>query len=389
MLELSKSIKRGDLSSLELFSILLEQIRRTEKKVKAYVTVCYKSARIQAEVSDRELKLPESRKKVLLGIPLSFKDNFETKGIRTTCSSQILRNYVPKHDATVVARLKSQGAIVLGKLNMHEFAQGPITPPTRNPWNLEHISGGSSGGSAAAVAASSAVAALGSDTGGSIRGPAAFCGVPGIKPTYGLLSRHGLIPASWSLDHAGPICRRVEDIALLMMLMAGADPLDPSTSSKAVPHYLKEIEKDLKHVRIGIPRNHFFNVLDKRISKTITRAIDLLIDDLGCIPVEFDFPDPSKMLQARLTIDSSESAAYHSKWMATSEKRYQPDVRAALRQGARISAVDYIQALRYRTVALERFLPLFKKFDVMITPSVITLAPRVGEKLNDDVVLHN
>jgi aspartyl-tRNA(Asn)/glutamyl-tRNA(Gln) amidotransferase subunit A len=386
ILGLSHLIERGDISSIELVNLLLEQIRRTDGKVKAYVTVCEKSAQTLAEAVDKQLKRGKT-KNVLRGIPVSFKDNFETERIRTTCSSKILRNYIPKKDATAVARLKAAGAIVLGKLNTHEFAQGPLTPPTRNPWNLKHIPGGSSGGSGAAVAATSALVALGSDTGGSIRIPAAFCGVVGLKPTYSLVSRFGLFPASWSLDHVGPICRRVEDVALLTMLMAGKDPLDPSTSQRPIQNYVRAIKRDVKGLRIGIPKNHFFEGCDKRISKSIRKAIDVLLD-LGCIPVEFHFPDAKKMLAARLAIDSCESAAYHSRWLATSADKYQSDVRLALEQGSTIPAIYYIQAMRYRKVAIEKIEPLFNKFDVMITPTELMLAPRVGEKVSDETVMH-
>jgi len=386
LLELFHLIERGDISSVELVNLLLDQIRRTDGKVKAYVTVCKRTAETLAEAADKQLKR-EKPKQVLHGIPVSIKDNIETEGIRTTCSSKILRNYIPKKDATAVARLRAAGAMILGKLNTHEFAQGPLTPPTRNPWNLKHIPGGSSGGSGAAVAATSALAALGSDTGGSIRMPAALCGVVGFKPTYGLVSRHGLFPASWSLDHVGPICRRVEDVALLTMLMAGRDPLDPTTSERRPHDDVRAIKRDIKGLRIGIPKNHFFEGCDKRITKSVYRAIDDLLD-LECVPVEFHFPDASKMLAARLAIDSCESAAYHSRWLATSASKYRPDVRSALEQGSMIPAIYYIQALRYRSVAIEKIEPLFKEFDVMITPTELMLAPRAGEKVNDEAVMH-
>jgi len=384
--EISHLMARGDISSVELVNLVLDQINRTDGQVRAYVTICRESALAAAEIKDKELRQGKS-KQVLHGIPVSFKDNFETEGIRTTCSSKILRNYIPKKDATAVARLKEAGAIILGKLNTHEFAQGPITPPTRNPWNLDHIPGGSSGGSGAAVAATSALVALGSDTGGSIRMPAAFCGVVGFKPTFGLVSKFGLIPARWTLDHVGPICRRVEDAAMLTMLMAGKDPLDLSTVEQPVQDYFGAVKKGVKGVRLGIPKNHFFTGCDGRISKSVRRAIDDLLD-LGCVPVEFHFPDISKMLAARLVIDSCESSAFHSRWLRTSASQYQPDVRAALEQGSKIPATEYIQAMRYQRVAVEKIVPLFREFDIMITPIELMLASKIGEKVNDDKVMH-
>jgi aspartyl-tRNA(Asn)/glutamyl-tRNA(Gln) amidotransferase subunit A len=389
LLEILDLLEKGETSSVELVNLLIDQIKRTDTKVRAYVTVCEKNAVEFATIADEKRKSEKSKKglPLLHGIPVSFKDNIETKGVRTTCGSKILKNNIPKKDATVVARLKAAGAMVLGKVNTHEFAQGPVTPPTRNPWNLERIPGGSSGGSGAAVGATSALAALGSDTGGSIRMPAAVCGVVGFKPTYGLVSRYGLFPASWSLDHIGPICRRVEDVALLTMLMSGRDARDPTTSERSVRNYPKIIRRDIKGLRIGIPKNHFFEGCDKRIAKSIYSAIDVL-KDLGCIPIEFLFPDAPKMLAARLVIDSCESAAYHAKWLSKCGGDYQHDVRLALEQGSIIPATHYIHALRYRTVAIEKIVHLFNEFDLIITPTMLMVAPRVGDEINEDAIMH-
>lgn len=377
-------IRTGDTSSSELVSLLLDQIRATEDRIRAYVTI-NEGAMKQAKRTDREVRA--RRKGVLSGIPISFKDNFETRGIRTTCSSEILREYVPTTDATVVRRLKSAGAIVLGKLNMHEFAQGGLTPPTRNPWNTECIAGGSSGGSGAAVAAASALAATGSDTGGSIRGPSSFCGVVGLKPTYGRVSRHGIFPASWSLDHIGPIVRRVEDAAVMLMHMAGRDVADPTTSDVQVPDYVRAINREFKALRIGVPRNHFFEGSDARVSKVVRNAIHKL-EGLGCTAVEFEFPHVEEIMAARQTIEMCEATSFHLHWLATVESKYKPDVRLPLEQGLFVPAVYYIQALRYRAKIFPEILRLFRKFDVMITPTEVCVATKTGQIIEEDTIMH-
>ncbi|HXX73012.1 MAG TPA: amidase, partial [Candidatus Acidoferrales bacterium] len=257
MLEIAAKIRSHETSPVEVVRLILEQIKRTDRKLKAYTTVCGESAVRLAEGAEAQLRGGHDLGP-LQGIPVSVKDLYETEGIRTTCGSKLLQDYVPNTDSTVVSRLKQAGAIVVGKTNTHEFALGVTTPPTRNPWNLDHVPGGSSGGSAAATAVTSAVASTGSDTGGSIRIPSSFCGVVGIKPTYGRVSRAGIFPESWSLDHAGPITKWVEDSALLLRVMAGRDELDPTTSHLPVPDYVEELKREAHGVRIGVPKNFFF-----------------------------------------------------------------------------------------------------------------------------------
>jgi aspartyl-tRNA(Asn)/glutamyl-tRNA(Gln) amidotransferase subunit A len=387
LLDISSLLKRGEITSLELVELILEQIRRTDDKIKAYVTVCAEASRKSGARADRELKTGKA-KGMLHGIPISIKDNIETKGIPTTCGSKLLGDYVPDQDATVVSRLKSSGSIILGKLNLHEFAQGGVSPPTRNPWNLERTAGGSSGGSGAAVAATSTLAATGTDTAGSIRMPASVCGVVGLKPSYGRVSRMGVFPASWSLDHVGPMTRRVEDAAVLMTIMAGYDELDPTTVRSPVPNYIRAARNDnLREVTIGVPKNYFFEGCDKRIRKAIFRAIDLL-SGLGCNTEEFIFPNGKEIMAARLALDMCESTSFHLQWLSgPKSKKYQPDVREYLEQGLAIPAVHYIQALRYRSEALRKFQTLFQKFDVMITPTEVMLAPPYGEKVNDNSIM--
>ena len=377
--QIAAGIRGGKTSPTEIIELLLERIEKTDNKVKAYVTVLDKSTLLRlADAAELELKSGHDLGP-LHGIPVSVKDLFETAGIKTTCGSRLMQDYVPKNDCAVVTRLKSAGAIVLGKTNTHEFALGGITPPTKNPWNVSHIPGGSSGGSAAAIAASSAIAATGSDTGGSIRIPAAFCGVVGLKPTYGRVSRAGVFPESWSLDHVGPITRRVVDAALMLRIMAGYDQSDPTSSTRPVPDYLDHLEDDVTGLKVGVPNNYFFDNCDGEVTDAVSAAIEVL-KDLGCRTVGFDFPYLPEIMAAYTTIDSCEASAYHEKEIAERADEFQPDVRLLLEQGLFIPATYYIQALRTRAMIFPAIMSLFKKFNVIVTPSEPTVAPELGQR---------
>ncbi len=378
LLELAERLRKRETSPLEIVRFLLYRIRRTEDRLKAYVTVCEESALKLAEAAEIQLRAGHDLGP-LHGLPVSVKDLFETEGIRTTCGSRLMHDYVPKIDCTVVKRLKASGAIVLGKTNTHEFALGGITPPTRNPWNLNRIPGGSSGGSAAALAAGSAIATTGSDTGGSIRIPASFCGVVGFKPTYGRVSRAGIFPESWSLDHAGPIARSVEDAALLLRIMAGRDELDPTSSELPVPDYVEQLKQGVAGMRIGIPANHFFEQCQSEVAEAVNKAVDVL-RDLGCRMVTFEFPHVPEIMAAYTTLDSCEASAYHERSIEKRAGDYQPDVRLLLEQGLFIPATYYIQALRTRALIFPKIMSLFKQFDVMVTPSQPMAAPEVGQR---------
>jgi aspartyl-tRNA(Asn)/glutamyl-tRNA(Gln) amidotransferase subunit A len=315
----------------------------------------------------------------LHGIPISIKDLYETEGIRTTCGSKLMQDYVPKSDCAVVKRLKMSGAIVLGKTNTHEFALGGITPPTRNPWNLDRIPGGSSGGSAAAIAVCSAIAATGSDTGGSIRIPASFCGVVGLKPTYGRVSRAGIFPESWSLDHAGPITRSVEDTALLLGVIAGKDESDPTSSGLPVPDYVGQLRAGVMGLRIGVPRNYFFQQCHDEVAEAVNSALEVL-KVLGCRTTEFEFPYIPEIMAAYTTLDSCEASAYHEREIEQRASDFQPDVRLLLENGLFIPATYYIQAQRVRAMVFQTIMSLFKNFDVIVTPSEPMVAPLVGQQ---------
>ncbi|MGA2664916.1 MAG: amidase [Nitrososphaerales archaeon] len=376
----ARSIRDGRITSEELVGALLSRIDETDGVLKAYVTVCRGEATEEARRADARTRSGADRLGPLHGVPVSIKDLMETKGIRTTAGSRLLSSYVPKGDASVVARLKKAGAIVIGKTNTHEFALGGITPPTCNPWDPTRIPGGSSGGSAAAVAAGSALASLGSDTGGSIRIPASFCGVVGLKPTYGRVSRAGVFPESWSLDHVGPITRTVEDCALLLTVISGRDPRDRTSSARPVPDYLSLARRaTLEGMRVGVPSNYFFEPLTKGVRSTVGRAIKELAR-LGAVVEHFRFPMADEVLEAHALIDFAESSAYHEDSLRERAGEYQPDVRALLEQGLRVRAVDYIRAQRWRGAFLPRMRALFRGLDLVVTPCQPMVAPKHGTR---------
>jgi aspartyl-tRNA(Asn)/glutamyl-tRNA(Gln) amidotransferase subunit A len=376
--QIASQIREGKTSPTEITKLMLERIKRTDAQVKAYVTVLGEAELLkQAEAAELHLR-SGCDLGPLHGIPVSIKDLFETEGIRTTCGSRLKQDYVPKTDCTVVSRLKSAGAIILGKTNTHEFALGGVTPPTRNPWHTQHIPGGSSGGSAAAIVACSAIVATGSDTGGSIRIPASFCGVVGLKPTYSRVSRAGVFPESWSLDHVGPIARRVEDSALMLKVMAGYDRSDPTSSHRRVPDYVERIQHGVRGLRVGVPGNHFFEHCDREVSDAVSSALEVL-KELGCQLVDFEFPYLPEIMAAYTTIDSCESSAYHERELADRAEDFKPDVRLLLEQGLFIPATYYIQALRVRAMVFEAITNVFQKFDVIVTPSEPVVAPAVGQ----------
>ena len=377
--EIALCIRTGKTSPIEILRLLIEQIHRTEDKVRAYVTVCEEDALRLAETAEFQIKTGRDLGP-LHGIPVSIKDLFETAGIKTTCGSKLMADYIPKRDSTVVERLKGAGAIVLGKTNTHEFALGSTTPPTKNPWNLNRIAGGSSGGSAAALAASSALAATGSDTGGSIRIPASFCGVVGLKPTYSRVSRAGLFPQSWSLDTAGPIASRVEDAALLLTVMAGHDERDQTSSREPVPNYLDALNEEMKDVRLGLPANYFFDDCEPDVNSSVREGVDVL-RGLGCGTIEFEFPRIPEIRAAQAVLELVEPCATHARSLVERGNDFAPESRLFLEQALFIPAVDYVQALRFRAIVYSEIQRLFEHFDLIVTPTEPLVAPKIGEQL--------
>ena len=355
--------------------MLLERIDQTESVVKAYVTVCRDLAIEQARVAEREVRAG-AKLGPLHGIPISVKDLFETRGIKTTCGSKLMSDYVPITDCTTVKRLKEAGGIVIGKTNTHEFALGVISPPTRNPWNPTCIPGGSSGGSAAAVALSSAVATTGSDTGGSIRIPASCCGVVGLKPTYGLVSRAGVFPESWSLDHVGPITKRVEDAALMLSVMAGYDPADPTSAQTSLPDYVASVYDKPLGMRIGVPKNYFFDGCEESVQRLVLDALKEL-EGLGFTLVEFEFPHISEIMFAYRAIVQSEASSFHETTLNTRAAELAGDARLFLDTGLFIPATAYIKAQRIRALVFTQIQNLFRDLDAIATPTLPLVAPEV------------
>ena len=319
----------------------------------------------------------------LHGIPISIKDLFATRGVRTTAGSKVLAKWIPDFDATAVARLHQAGMVLVGKTNMHEFAYGVTNDnthygPARNPWDPTRVPGGSSGGSAAAVASSECTASLGSDSGGSIRTPASVCGVVGLKPTYGRVSRYGAIPLAWSLDHVGPLTKSVEDAAIMLAAIAGPDPNDPSASSRPLPDYRKEMRGSIRGLRLGVPRRYFFEHVDPEIQKLVSEAIRQL-ESMGTTTVEVDIPDLESCSAMEAHITLAEATSYHEPYLKKQADDYSPGVRTNLEAGRYLLATDYVTSQRARTLLQRNFNEAFNRADVIVSPTLPAFSPPVGE----------
>ncbi|HXH08689.1 MAG TPA: amidase [Alphaproteobacteria bacterium] len=380
--EVARRIADHELSPVELTQAMLERIERLNPRLNAFLTVLPEQAMAQARVAEREIRAGQCRGP-LHGIPIGLKDLCATKGIRTTSGSKILRHHIPTEDATVAARLAEAGTILLGKLHMNEFAYGPDGDnvhdgPARNPWNTECLTGGSSSGSGAAVAASLCLGALGTDTGGSIRIPSALCGIVGLKPTYGRVSRYGITPLSWSLDHAGPMAKTVEDAALLLQAMAGHDPKDPSTARLLVPDYSAALTGEVRGLRIGVPREYFFEVLDPEVERSVHAAIAVL-KSLGASVREVSWPALRYTTLAALILVLVEASAFHEAWIRTQPEAYHPDIALRLKWGLLVPAAAYLKAQRLRARICHEAAQLWSEVDVLAVPATATAAPRLGE----------
>lgn len=374
---LAARIRKKEISPVEVTEAVLDRIAAVDGRVKAFVTVTRDEARNAAKAAEHAI-LSGNYLGALHGIPIGVKDLFYTRGVRTTAGSKILANFVPDHDAAVVERLKRAGAVIVGKTNTHEFAYNVFTPPTRNPWDLERIPGGSSGGSGAAVAASLCVAATGTDTGGSIRIPAALCGVVGIKPTYGRVSKRGVIPLSWTCDHAGPLAKSVEDAALMLGAMAGYDPQDPSTADVPVPTYVRALTGEIKGLKVGLPREYFFDGIDTEVEDAVKKAIKVL-EGLGASVEEISLPQIKHIAAVHVAIVLTEAATYHERWLRTRADDYAPDVRFGLEWGKLFMGMDYVQAQRVRELIRQDFGKALRRVDLIAAPTVPAVAPKVGE----------
>lgn len=380
--EASNLIQARELSPVELVEGVLERIERLNPRLNAYITVMGEEALRSARRAEMELARGRFRGP-LHGIPVSLKDIFATKGVRTTVGSKILADWVPDHDATVTARLRRAGAIIIGKTNLHEFAAGATNNihygPARNPWNPEHIPGGSSGGSGAAVAASMGLGSMGTDTGGSVRLPACLCGIVGLKPTYGRVSRFGIFPLSWSLDHAGPLTRTVEDCALMLQAIAGYDPKNPSSANRPVDDYTKGLERGIKGIRVGVPREFFFEEAEEEVASLARKALQVL-EELGASLVEVSIPSVVHAPALGSVISWSESASIHEEWIRSRPQDYDPDVLRRFTTGSLFLATHYHKAQRIRTLLQREFQQALEQVDVIVTPTAPVTAPKVGER---------
>ena len=369
-------LRSQELSPVELTQAFLQRIEATDGKLHSFITVLNDQAMADARTAEAEI-LRGEYKGPLHGIPFALKDLYDTAGIRTTSGSRVDIDRVPTEDATTTARLKAAGGILLGKLAMHEFALGGpdfTTPfaPARNPWNLDHITGGSSSGSGSAVASGQCMGALGSCTGGSIRGPASLCGTVGLKATYGRVSRFGVVTLSWSQDHCGPLTWTVEDAAHMLQAIAGHDPKDPTTSSAPVPDYSLAMREDIKGLTIGVPRHFFFaphpNV-NPEVLSIVEKGLEAL-QELGANLEEVTIPSLEYVRAANSVIMLSEAYAYHERNLKSRPQEFGEMVRARFRIGGLFSASDYVQAQRCRKMVNRDFAKVLQKVDILVTPTM-------------------
>lgn len=368
--ELRARYRRRELSPVEVTRTLLDRIDKLDPVLHAFVTLT--ADRALADARAAEAALARGDERPLLGVPVAHKDIYLTRGIRTTGGSALLADWVPAHDAEVVRRWEAAGTVLLGKLITHEFAfgiqfPGHRFPAARNPWNLEHIPGGSSSGTGAALAAGLVFGATGSDTGGSIRGPASFCNLAGIKPTYGRVSRAGVLPLSWTMDHTGPLARTVEDCAYLLQAMAGHDPADPASSPRAVDDYVGALAGTVRGLRVGVPRRYFFQDLDPEVARAFEEALGTL-RDLGAEVRDVDIP-ALDLSHAFLLIILAEGYAYHEQDLTARPELYGDVLRERLLAGALVSAAEYTQAQRLRARLCAEMAAVLRTVDVLATPT--------------------
>lgn len=413
--ELHALLRSRQVSATEIVESVYNRINQVEGVIQSYVTLNKNKALEMARLVDTSLyngdDLPP-----LAGIPMGLKDNICTKGIPTTCSSRILQNFVPPYDATVTEKLAAVNAVLVGKLNMDEFAMGSSTEnsgffPTRNPWDPQTVPGGSSGGPAAAVAADELIYSLGSDTGGSVRQPAAFCGVVGLKPTYGRVSRYGLVAFASSLDQIGPITKDVQDCALVMNVISGHDPKDSTSAPVDVPDFTRYLVNDIKGLRVGIPCEYFAEGIDPGVKETVKQAL-LKLEELGAICEETSLPHTEYALSAYYIIAPAEASSnlarydgvrygYRSEtspdlvtmFQKTRQEGFGPEVKRRIMLGTYALSAGYydayyVKALKVRTLIKQDFDRAFARFDVLVSPTGPTTAFRFGEKVENPLAMY-
>lgn len=412
--EVLERLNRGDCQSVDVVRSVLESIRRTDGRIHGYLTVDEESALAQARAADAARSRGEKGR--LLGVPIAVKDVLNVKGQPCTCGSKILKGYQSPYDATAIARLRAEGAIFVGRTNMDEFAMGSTTENsaygvTRNPWDLDYVPGGSSGGSAAVVAANECVAALGSDTGGSVRQPASFCGCVGLKPTYGRISRYGLTAYASSLDQIGPMTKDVRDAALLLQIMAGLDESDSTTVPSAVPDFQSALTRDLKGVTIGLPKEYFVGGLDAEVERCVQDAIEVC-RGLGARVIEISLPHTRVAVDTYYIIAPAEASANLSRfdgvrygyraagavdpldlYKKTRAEGFGPEVKRRIILGTYVLSSGYydayyLRAQKVRALIRRDFEEAFKQCSVILSPVSPTPAYRIGEKSADPLQMY-
>jgi len=367
----SELLRTKAVSSVELTRACLDRIEKYNSTLNAFITVTADQALTAAREMDMESR-GRNWRGPLHGIPIAVKDNMDTAGIRTTAASELFKDRVPSEDADVVRRLKSAGAIIVGKTNLHEFAYGGSSSvsyfgPVRNPWALDRVPGGSSGGSAVAIAADLCFGAFGTDTAGSVRIPASYCGIVGLKPTYGRVSNRGVIPLSWTLDHVGPLSRTVADAALLLHAVSGFDPMDPASADASVPDYSRALKNRVAALRLGVPRAAFFDDLDPEVETAVDAAVAVL-RKLTASNRDVQLPPGRNLLRV---IMGPEALAYHSRWIVESSEKYQPQTRERVVQFASgVTQQDYVEARRECDVLRREVKKVFANVDLLVTPTM-------------------
>jgi len=383
--EASDLLLRREISSHELAQATLKRIERLDPLLNSYITVTEETALRQARQADAALQAAERGQATLigplLGVPIGLKDLYETAGIRTTMGSTFFRENVPQEDAFVVQRLYEGGAVLVGKHNMHEIALGvtnvnPHYGPCRNPWNRARVTGGSSGGSAAALAAGLCLGALGSDTGGSIRIPAALCGVVGLKPTYGRVSVRGVMPLSWNLDHAGPMARRVLDVAILLQMIAGYDVDDPYCADVPADDYLAHLREGVRGWRVGLASDEFFRQCEPDVLAAF-QAAARVFEDLGANVEEIELRGARKAALANGLVTPTDASVLHRERLQSQPEGFGADVRLRLQNGAATALTDYILARQAQVILRRQLEWMFEDYDILLTPTTPVTAPRI------------
>lgn len=414
LLEAHEKLRKREISSTELTEAILRRITETDDRVHAYITLCRDSALEEAKRADKRFSDGTS-KDPLLGIPIAIKDNFLAHGVRATCASKILGNFIAPYDGTVVAKLRSAGSVFAGKTNLDEFAMGSSTEnsaffPTRNPWSLERVPGGSSGGSAAAVAADQCIVALGTDTGGSIRQPAAYCGIVGLKPTYGRVSRYGIIAFASSMDQVGPLTKNVRDCALMLEAIAGYDPADSTSVNLPVPQYSAGLTGDIEGLRVGIPKEYFVAGMQPEVEQAVRAAIGLL-EKNGARIQEISLPHTQYAVAVYYLVATAEASSNLARYdgmrfghrarandlvetyMMSRQEGFGAEVKRRIMLGTYALSAGYydayyLKAQKVRALIKKDFDNAFQYCDVIVTPTAPSTAFRIGEKIDDPLQMY-